>query len=403
MPTQDVLTRARWLPSRPFTLQMRLSLLLILALCASGARSASAQLPSVNTDTVDAVIARLMVDGQVPGLSAAIVTGGRLVYEQGYGLADIENNVSATPETVYRLASISKMLTAIAAMQLVEERRLDLDAPIQTYVPSFPEKRAPITAELILKHHSGIRHYKGNESRSAVFYSHVGDALAIFQDDPLLFEPGEKFSYTTYGFNLLGAAIEGAAGRDYVSYVQRHVCQPAGMKTIQPDNPYKIIPHRAGGYRLHGFGILKQLRNDYMVDVTNKIPGGGWCGTPGDLARFAIALCDGRLVKRKTLERMWTPQKNAAGEETEMGPQGRVGLGCFIDTNGGQPRIYHSGGQSKVSTFLIFCPENKSAVALMCNLRGTNLSKCAAELMDIIAEPAGEAPKILEIPAELSR
>ena len=170
------------------------------------------------------------------------------------------------------------------------DEEANLSAAIQKYVPSFPEKKAPITAELLLKHQSGIRHYKDDEVRSAVFYNRVGDSLAIFQDDPLLFTPGERFTYTTYGYNVLGAAIEGASGQDYVRYVQEHVCQKAGMTTIQPDNPYKIIPHRAAGYRIKGSLEKGELLNDFMVDVTNKIPSrvvldgrrsGSICDRPG--------------------------------------------------------------------------------------------------------------------------
>ena len=378
----------RWRSSRSFVLRLGLFLLVAAALYTATARTASAALPSETKEAIDSTIGELMDQRRVPGLSAAIVVDGHLVYERGYGLADVENEVPATSDTIYRLASISKMLTAVAAMQLVEAGKLELDAPIQTYVPTFPEKRAPITAALLLKHQSGIRHYKGNdEIRSAVFYSRVGDALKIFQDDPLLFEPGEKFSYTTYGFNLLGTAIEGASGQDYVAYVQEHICGPAGMETLRPDNPYQIIPHRAAGYRMHGFGESRSLRNDYMVDVTNKIPGGGWCGTPRDLARFAIALVGGKLVREETLEQMWTRQKTAGGKRT------RSGLGCFLGEVNGQRRVMHSGGQPKVSTLLIFCPENRTAVALMCNLRGTNLGECAGEILDLLAEPvaAGSA------------
>ncbi len=160
---------------------------------------------------------------------------GQLVYERGYGMADVENQVPATPDTIYRLASISKMFTAVAALQLVEQGKLDLAAPIQQYVPSFPKKdQGTVTAELLLKHQSGIRHYKGDEVRSAVFYNRVGDSLVIFQEDPLLFPPGEKFSYTTYGYNLLGTAIEGASGEDYVGYVTQHILEPCGIDTMRP-------------------------------------------------------------------------------------------------------------------------------------------------------------------------
>ena len=340
-------------------------------------RPTAAELPAEQVAAVDGVAKNFLDQKRVPGVSVAIVVGGQLSFERGYGLADLENQVPATYETIYRLASISKMLTGVAAMQLVEQSKLDLSAPIQTYVPGFPEKQAPITAELLLKHQSGIRHYKGDEVRSNVFYNRVSDALKVFQDDPLLFTPGERFSYTTYGYNLLGAAIEGASGQDYVSYVQEHVCRPAGMLSIQPDNPYKTIPHRAAGYRLKTPALNSEILNDFSVDVTNKIPGGGWCSTAGDLARFAIALANGKLVNFQTLDRMWTPQKTAKGEQTTYG------LGCVVGSYKGDQRISHSGGQPKVATFLILAPTKRAAVAVMCNLNGAPVQALAGELLGI--------------------
>jgi D-alanyl-D-alanine carboxypeptidase len=169
--------------------------------------------------------------------------------------------------------------------------------------------------------------------------------------------------------------------------VQKHILEPCGCETMRPDNPYQIIPHRAAGYRKSGPGKAAALRNDFMVDVTNKIPGGGWCGTPRDLCKFAIAVMDGRLVSSETLERMWTPQKTGAGEQTNCG------LGCFIAESEGQRRISHSGGQPKVSTFLVFVPQEKAAVALMCNLRETNLSELANEVLDLVAQTPAAAAK----------
>lgn len=350
-------------------------------------RSVGAELPTEVRADIDARIEAFMEKSKTPGLSAAFVADHELCYERGYGLADIENNVSATPETVYRLASISKMLTAVGVMQLVEAGSLDLAAPIQQYVPGFPEKQAPITCELLLKHQSGIRHYKGDEVRSAKAYPHVRDSFAVFQDDPLLFNPGEKYSYTTYGFNVVGAVIEGASAEDYVDYVLEHVCQPAGMTRIRPDSPAKIIPHRAAGYRKSG----PLLVNNLAVDISNKIPGGGWCSTAGDLARFAIALCQGKLVGAESLEQMWTPQKTAGGEQTN------AGYGCFVDAVDGDRLISHSGGQPKVSTYLVFSPSRKTAVVLMCNLRGAGLKPLAQELIGVLGkanvDTAAPAPK----------
>ena len=115
-----------------------------------------------------------------------------------------------------------------------------------------------------------------------------------------------------------------------------------------------------------------------MVDVTNKIPGGGWCSTAGDLARFAIALADDRLVTSASRERMWTPQKTAGGAETPCG------LACFLATHNGEKRIFHGGGQPKVSTFLILAPDKRAAVAVMCNLQGTPVQGLAGELLDLV-------------------
>ncbi len=353
-----------------------LSSLLLLVLLV-GRTVEAGELSAEKRQKIDAAVERFQKKIKIPGLSISVVVHGEPAYERGYGLTDIENNVAATPESVYRLASISKMLTAVAVMQLVEQGKLDLQAPIQAYVPGFPEKQAPITCDLLLKHQSGIRHYRGNENASARPYAHVRDSFDVFQNDPLLFAPGERYNYTTYGYNVLGAAIEGASGEDYVSYVQKHIAEPAGMVTLRPDSPYKLIPHRAAGYRRSGPLVI----NDIMVDVSNKIPGGGWCSTSGDLTRFATALMAGKLVKPETLEQMWVPQKTGKGVQTTSG------YGCTVRTVDGDRRISHSGGQAKVSTFLTFSPAKQASVAVMANLQGTRVQALADELLGIGCSP----------------
>jgi CubicO group peptidase (beta-lactamase class C family) len=354
----------------------RTSLALVLLLVA--AHAAAAPLDEITREEISTRVQEFLEESKAPGISVAVGIDHELCFEQGYGRADIENDVPATASTVYRLASISKMLTAVAVMQLVEAGKIDLAAPIQHYVEGFPEKQAPITCELLLKHQSGIRHYRGDEVRSNVAYTRVRDSFDVFQNDKLLFDPGTRYSYTTYGFNVLGAAIEGASGEEYVAYVTGHIAKPAGMQALQPDSPYRIIPHRAAGYRWHG----PVLVNDDAVDVSNKIPGGGWCSTAGDLVRFANALCAGKLVSSQTLEQMWTPQKTSTGKQTDSG------FGCFIATVDGQRMISHSGGQPKVSTLLVFFPERRVAVALMCNLRNAKLRPLAVDLARVVMAEA---------------
>ena len=153
------------------------------------------------------IVAQNRSDFQVPGISAAVSIDGTIVWSEGFGFADLENRVPARATTLYRIGSVSKPVTAIAVVQLAVDGALDLDAPIQTYVPSFPEKQGPISTRQVAGHLAGIRHYQGNESVGAGqrHYDDVVDALAIFQDDPLLSAPGERYSYSSYGWNLISA------------------------------------------------------------------------------------------------------------------------------------------------------------------------------------------------------
>src|SRR5262249_32391362 len=151
--------------------------------------------------------------------------------------ADVENSVPAKEITAFRTGSIAKAMTAMAVMQLVEQGKIDLDAPIQKYCPAFPEKNSPLTVRHLLSHQNGIRHYKNRlEAASPEHYSSIVDSLKIFKDEPLLFEPGTKYSYTTYGYSVLGCAIEGATGMKYEEYMAKNIFQPAGMERTRVDD-----------------------------------------------------------------------------------------------------------------------------------------------------------------------
>jgi serine beta-lactamase-like protein LACTB len=355
--------------------------LLLLALTSAPlAAQTSTGLPPATIQKVEAAISSEMARQGIPGLSVAVVTGHRLRWSNGYGLADLENFVPATSATIYRLGSISKTITAVAAMQLVEQGKLDLDAPVQKYVPSFPAKPWPITTRQLLGHLGGIRHYRGNEIESTRHYPRLVDGLAIFQDDPLLDEPGTKFHYTTYGYTLLGCVIESAAGMSYVEYVREKVFKPAGMDQMRPDDVFAIIPHRAQGYHKTRSG---ELRNSGLADTSYKIPGGGLCSTVEDLAKFAIAVQRGRLVKEETLEQMFSPQKTRDGKSTGYG------LGWAIAERSGRKEVVHGGGQQRISTFLYMLPAERCAVALMTNLEDAGLDNLARKIAEIALQQQG--------------
>ena len=360
-------------------LSRRLLFLLLLALAAPAVAQAPSGLSADRVEKIERLITGEMSRQTIPGLSVAVVTDSQLRWSNGYGFADLENFVPAKASTVYRLASISKPITAVAAMQLAEQGKLDLDAPVQKYVPGFPEKPWPVTVRHLLGHLGGVRHYRGDEIASTRRYARLTDALAIFQDDPLLHEPGTKYAYTTYGYNLVGAAVEGASGMSFMDYLRRHVFEPAGMDRIRDDDPHALIPNRAQGYRKAPDGTL---RNSILADVSNKIPGGGLCSTVEDLARFAVAVQSGKLVKPETLAQMWTRQRTKDGQLTAYG------LGWSVAEQDGRRTIAHGGGQPRVATYLYLRPDDRCAVALMTNLEGARLPDLARQIADASLAPS---------------
>jgi CubicO group peptidase (beta-lactamase class C family) len=154
---------------------------------------------------------------QPTGFSVAVAVNGRVVWTQGYGYADLEQKVPVTPETKFRIGSVSKSLTAAAVARLAQEGKLDVDAPVQRYVPTFPDKGVVITTREVGGHLAGIRPYNDGEFETCAHYANVVDALDIFKNDPLIAPPGTKFSYSSYGFNLISAVVRGAAGESFRS------------------------------------------------------------------------------------------------------------------------------------------------------------------------------------------
>jgi serine beta-lactamase-like protein LACTB, mitochondrial len=322
---------------------------------------------------VEAMVSREMERSGIPGLTAALVLNGELQWTKGFGTADIENGVPAKPETVYRIASISKPITATAVMQLAERGKLDLDAPVQKYVPSFPDKPWPITTRQLLGHQGGIRHEADEEWGSTRHYASVEDALEMFKGDPLEFPPGTKAQYSTYGFNLLGSVVEGASGAKFLDYLRENIFAPAGMVDTRADDVFEIIPNRAAGYvRLSSGG----LANSKLADTSNKVPGGGLCSTAADIARFAVAIQSGALLKPETLRPMFFMQKTRDGRKTGYG------LGWLVGTWRGRREVWHHGGQPQVSTLLYMQPDRQLAIVFLANLEGVSpaLTELAREL-----------------------
>ena len=334
-------------------------------------------LPQPIAEAVATAITEELSSQGIPGLSVALGDIGELRFAAGYGLADVENEVAASPQTAYRLASVSKPMTAVAALQLAEKGLLDLDAPIGRHCEAFPQKAWTLTARQLLCHQGGVRGYRPNEPPQTRRYESVTAGLEVFKDDPLAYEPGTATVYTTYGYCLLGCAIEGASGRPFAEVLRDEVFAKAGMTATRPDDLRTLVPHRAAGYYRTPTG---ELVNSNLADTSYKVPGGGLCGTAPDVARFGLALLSGRLVGRSSLQLMLT------GQPTRYGRPTGFGLGLAVGRRRGQREAWHVGGQERVSTILYLRPDSSLAIALLANLEKaqTPLLDLARRLADLL-------------------
>jgi CubicO group peptidase (beta-lactamase class C family) len=352
--------------------------LLLLLVVIGQAAIAAGQLPPARLQDIEQFISSEMSRQNIPGLSAAVAAAGEPVWSAGFGMADVENNVPAKARTVYRTASIAKVITAVAMMQLVEAGKVDLDTPIQRYVPSFPAKPWPITVRQLLCHQSGIRHYQQREEiDSTRHYPDLLPALAQFQNDPLVGEPGTIVRYSSYAYILLGAAIEKVSSLRFMDYLRQRVFSPAGMEFTRQDHHYSIVPNRARGYTLSRDG---HLLNCALADTSNKVPAGGLLSTASDLIDFALALRRGGLVRAAYVDMMFQPARLKDGRKTDFG------LGWKLTTIEGRRAAWHDGGQQGVSTILLLLPREGVAVALMCNLERARLFELAARIAESLID-----------------
>lgn len=314
---------------------------------------------------VDAAMRAQMQKQRVVGLAVGVIQNGGIVYLNGYGWADAQHRVPVGPQTLFRWASISKTLTAVAALQLVEAQKLDLNADVRAYVPEFPDKGAAITSRQLLCHQSGLPHYSnGKVIKTQRDYStkhpfeDVVLALDTFKESPLLFPPGEKFSYSTYAYILLSAVVQRAGKQGFSEQVEQRIAASLGMTTLQPDYEWKPVPNRAVGYTVRG----EQVVASTDTDVSWKLGGGGWVSNIEDFARFAQGLVRGRLLSPQTYDLMWQPQRTATGELTGWG------LGFAVQNSARTGlKVWHEGRQEKARCRMVLYPQRGSAVVVMTN------------------------------------
>src|SRR5688572_4955139 len=373
---------------RSRALAARCAWLLAYLLAASSAVAQTGTLATETQAKIESAVAKFMAETLTPGVSTAVVQDGELVWSAGFGMADLENSVPATSNTLYRLASISKPLTATAAMALWEHGKLDLDSPVQKYCPAFPQKPWPVTTRQLLGNLGGIRSYNVPEQPYSVsqsdpevgntrhFDNGIEGGLKFFANDPLVAQPGTHFNYSTQGYTVAGCAIEGASGQKYADAVRETVLIPAGMLQTRPDERFAIVPLRTRFYSKDKTGAVM---NAEFLDASYKVPGGGWLSSAPDMARFEAAILNHRLLKSATRDIMWTqpmPSDGLGRMAYALGWQ----LGAVEDLK----IVGHSGSQQGTSTMIWMAPDARAGVVVLTNSDSSSAPRLAIQLLRIV-------------------
>jgi len=342
--------------------------------------------PAVQAQSIeelaDEKLKAFVSSANVPGLSVSISKKGVLVYSKGYGFSDLENQTPVDPsKTKFRIGSVSKTLTATGLAILYQDGKVDLDVPIEKYVPLWPQKEYKITLRQLGGHLAGIRHYKSGEFYSDKNYPTITDGLGVFINDPLINEPGTEYSYSSYGWNLIAAAMEGSIGgntflqtSDFLQFMQQDVFDRLEMNNTQAENVLEKTPNLTSFYERQDGKLI----DAHFVDNSYKWAGGGFISTTEDLCRFGQAHMKAGLLNQNVLDEWMKSQKTKNGKSTNYG----IGWSTFNRPDG---HIFygHSGGSVGGITYFLIHKESETVLAITANVSPLNYNGLQFDLMDL--------------------
>jgi CubicO group peptidase (beta-lactamase class C family) len=336
----------------------------------------------------DKLAAEALSETGAAGLSVAVARNGKVIFSKGYGLAEVEHDVPANRDSMFRMGSITKQFTAAAIMRLVEQDRISLDDPITKYLPGYNTQGHEITIRHLLTHTSGIKNY--TELKRVMVDEPEREfgrqeMLDMVQNEPLAFDPGTGFDYSNTGYYMLGMVIERVSGKDYCAYLHDEFFEPLGLARTRCDSNTEVIKGRAQGYTL----AAETLVNDRGLATGTTFAAGGLLASAHDLVVWADALATGKVVSAASYKLMSTPAALTGGGAHDYG------FGLIIDSLDGHARIQHGGDIFGFNCMLARFPDDGVTVAVMSNslpissTRVANrLSRAALGLADAAAPAA---------------
>ena len=333
-------------------------------------------------DSIDAFVAAEMARQRIPGLSIAVVRHGVLAKVKGYGLANVELAVPATPRTVYQSGSVGKQFTAAAVMMLVEKGALSLDDRIARFLPEAPEAWRDITVRHLLTHTSGMGDYT---EKVDLHRDYAPEELLKFAAaQPVEFSPGQKWSYSNSGYMVLGILIQRVSGQFYGDILRDRIFKPLGMDTARVISEADIVPNRAAGYRLVD-GALKN--QDWVSPSLNTMADGALYFSVLDMAKWDAALYGERLLTRASLQQVFTPARLADGSVYRDEDGSGYGFGWFIGEQAGHRRIEHGGSWQGFETHIARYVDDGVTVIVLANLADSDPGLIGHGVAGLVARP----------------
>jgi D-alanyl-D-alanine carboxypeptidase len=318
-------------------------------------------------DEIDRYVETQIKSLHIPGASLAVVRNGKIIKSKGYGVADLQAGSAATPRTVYEIGSMTKQFTAVAVMILAEEGKISLDEPVTKYFAGAPDWWNRITVRHLLTHTSGIQNHVAVPGYLDIFKTSItgketparDELLREFYKLPSEFAPGETWAYDNTGYYLLGIIIEKASGKNYWQFLDERIFTPLGMTSTRSTDTRAIVPNRAAGY---GW-IANRWENRPVLAPFVAFSAGSILSTVEDLAKWDAALYTKKLLKKSSLEEMWTPARANGGAAASFD----YGFGWFVEKYRGRRNILHSGGTPGFSSVMHRFVDDGLAVIILTN------------------------------------
>lgn len=352
---------------------------LMLLLSAIGFSQTIEKPSEVKTKAAKKLAKKFLRKNKVTGMAISVSQHGELIWSKGFGYSNKNPKTPVKPDTtIFRIASISKSITALALAKLVDNKLIDLDSSIYNYVPDYPKQPYDFTVRQLGGNLAGIRHYRDDTEYALNKKMSITEGLDLFKNDPLLFEPGTQFNYSSHGFVLLSEVIQKVSNKPFDVFVNDSIFKSLQMNHTMMDVSDAMVPNKTQFYSASTFKkpvFAKAVANEY------KVAGGGFLSTSEDVVKFGNEIISPKLVSKEALSEIITSQRLKTGKITGYG----IGFSIGHSKNG-TPKYYHTGGGVGASSILLVYPKEELVIAVLTNLTGVSMKDFGDELEAIFID-----------------